>query len=75
MYNNHGIKFAADTITLDNLSPDEVIIVEDVVDTGKTIMRYKGYEVVSLVKKPWAPPILFAALETKDWVQFPWENE
>ena len=58
------------------LSPETVLIVDDVVDTGRTISGLKGCRVACLVKKPWAdPPPDFFALETEDWVVFPWQEE
>lgn len=70
-----NLKFVPDHITLENLDPKRVIVVEDVVDTGASTRLYSPhYPIMSIVRKSWAPEILFAALETDGWVKFPWEN-
>ncbi len=68
--------------TLDSVLSDShgpYLIVEDVVDTGKTLHRLSRFlteedRVAALIVKPWAPqkPHFFAC-ETTDWISFPWE--
>jgi len=53
----------------------DTLIVDDVVSTGKSIKGFNPGNVVSLVRNPWSPEILFAAKETDHWVVLPWENQ
>lgn len=74
--------FLSHHLNLELIFPDEsddydyrkdVLFVDDVVSTGKTTKGLNN--IVSLIRNPWAPEILFAAKETDHWVQFPWENK
>lgn len=53
-----------------------VLIVDDIVDSGKTAERFMGLNLQfdALFRKPHSPA-LFApnARETSDWIEFPWE--
>ena len=60
-----------------------IIIVEDVVETGYSVCRAldavhttdkSKIWVVSLVAKPWSPPVDFFATMTEDWVVWRWEE-
>lgn len=68
-----------DAVLSDSHGP--YLIVEDVVDTGKTLGRLSMFlteedKIVALVVKPWAPRKPdFTACETTDWVSFEWEVE
>jgi GTP cyclohydrolase I len=51
-------------------------IVDDLVDSGKTLMQYKGHPVDALFRKPWSPPgLAHEAEEISAWLAFPWEHE
>ncbi len=74
-----NLKFLLRTDDYPGTSWNNILIVEDVIDTGKSIRGFQKFyshmPIISLVRKPWSPKILFAAKETEDWVQFPWENK
>lgn len=53
----------------------DTLIVDDVVSTGKSTKGFNPGNVVSLIRNPRSPEILFAAKETDHWIQFPWEKE
>jgi GTP cyclohydrolase IA len=53
-----------------------VLIVDDIVDSGKTAEQYMGlgFEFDSLFRKPHSPAMLAPeAIETTNWIEFPWE--
>jgi hypoxanthine phosphoribosyltransferase len=61
----------------------EVLMVEDVVDTGKALQKARKLVrtvddsriwYASLIRKLWAPPIDFWAEQEDAWVEFPWEK-
>ena len=68
-----------DAVLSDSHGP--YLIVEDVVDTGKTLSRLSMFlteedKVAALVVKPWAPRKPdFCGCETTDWVSFEWVVE
>lgn len=54
------------------------LVVDDLVDSGKTLGRYVGTEVIgvdALYRKPWSPLHLAPdAEELEGWLVFPWEH-
>lgn len=74
-----GAKFLTRTDDYIGSSWNNILIVEDVVDTGKSIRTFQKFysdmPIISLVRKPWAPEIMYHALETEKFVIFPWENK
>jgi GTP cyclohydrolase I len=79
-----GIPVAALT-GLPVLTPDDldchdrasVIVVDDLVDSGRTLQRYadQGYAVDAIVRKPHSPAHLAPLANIVDgWVNFPWEK-
>jgi GTP cyclohydrolase I len=79
-----GIPVAALT-GLPILTPDDldchdrasVIVVDDLVDSGRTLQRYadQGYAVDAIVRKPHSPAHLAPLANIVDgWVNFPWEK-
>jgi len=79
-----GIPVAALTglpvLTPDDLDCHElasVIVVDDLVDSGRTLQRYadQGYAVDAIVRKPHSPAHLAPLANIVDgWVKFPWEK-
>lgn len=61
--------------------PDNVVVVEDVVDTGKVYNQVcdklfttgKQFIFTALFIKPWSPRIDYYVNETEKWVKMPWE--
>ena len=51
--------------TLDNYIPDEVLIVDDIIDSGKTRAYYLEYCFISLWNKE---------KDGGEWIEFPWER-
>ena len=57
----------------------DIILLDDVIDTGETFLRFKeliGIPTAALIGKPWAnkeyiPDIVIEW--TQDWIKFPWE--
>ncbi|MFH1644561.1 MAG: hypothetical protein ABIA74_05295 [bacterium] len=54
----------------------KTIIVDEIIDTGKTLHKYKNYFTVCLHYKPWAnfKPSIFCH-QTKKWVIYFWESK
>jgi hypothetical protein len=53
---------------------DGVLVVDDVVETGRTLRRY-GHPADALYRKPLAPSDLApGAAERAGWLAFPWEH-
>jgi len=53
-----------------------VLVVDDLVDSGATMARYDGGPFVALYRKSWSPLCAFAAPVPDDaWVVFPWEAD
>ena len=61
---------------LGGVKPSRVLVVDDCVDTGKTMMKYKNlYDTAVLYYKPWsivAPT--YYVLTTEGWPVFPYEK-
>lgn len=55
----------------------DVLVVDDLIDTGRTIRPYAddGHLVDALYRKPWSPAELCPDAEVRDaWLRFPWER-
>jgi GTP cyclohydrolase I len=66
------------TTDMDNIAIADVLIVDDLVDSGKTLERYyeQGYECDVLYRKPHSPKDMVPqAQELDGWIKFPWEHE
>lgn len=53
------------------------IVVDDLVDSGKTMDRFKDYRRVALFRKPHSPKpseTAFTTAEVDGWIKFPWET-
>ena len=61
----------------ENVSPCDILVVDDLVDTGKTLKPYDklGSDIAVLFTKPWAivRPRYFITT-TKMWVRYPYET-
>lgn len=57
-------------------SPRELLVADDIADTGKTLKKYDWFPSATLYYKPrsiYKPT--FYVRETSKWIVFPWENE
>lgn len=64
-------------LALPDLPMRNVLVVDDLVDTGTTLQRYAddGYHTDALFRKPWSPADLaIDAIEADAWLRFPWES-
>jgi len=62
-------------ITGDPTAIPRTLIVDDLVDTGDTLLRQPGEYKDACFRKPWSPKHLAPhAIETDEWLTFPWEN-
>ncbi len=62
---------------LTGLKPSRVLVVDDIVDTGKTLSEYSTrYDTATLLVKPWAKikPTYHIHI-TEDWPVFPYERD
>jgi GTP cyclohydrolase I len=50
-----------------------VLVVDDLVASGRTAERYPGRMFDALYRKPWSPPVAEQATMIDGWVVFPWE--
>ena len=59
-------------------NPSEVLIVDDICDSGKTLQRYKEYQTAVLHHKPHTAnctPDIYAVLHNSNaWIIYPWEH-
>ena len=62
-----------------NLNPNEVLVVDDIADSGKTLKAWSDYRTAVLHYKPHTslvePTIWSGIHETDDWVIYPWERK
>ena len=62
-----------------NLNPTEVLIVDDIADSGKTLKKWSDYRTAVLHYKPHSslvnPTIHATKHTTDDWIIYPWERE
>lgn len=57
-------------------NPEEVLIIDDIVDSWATIKRYtRGSDVATVYKKNYAPAPKYWVEETVEWSEFPHEKE
>ena len=58
------------------LHQDRVLVVDDLVDSGKTLERYKNSDCAVLYKKPHSPiPTYYLKEIGSEWVTFPHEKD
>ena len=52
-----------------------VLVVDDIADSGRTLMKYDDFKTATLYMKPHSKtiPNLYVK-ETNDWICFPWED-
>jgi len=54
-----------------------VLIVDDIVDSGKTMLKFQNYTLLSLFYKPETsqlkPDYYIQTADSDEWVMFPWE--
>jgi hypoxanthine phosphoribosyltransferase len=59
--------------------PGEVLVVDDICDSGETLQTYKDYPTAVLHHKPHTAcmePTMYAKLhEGDEWIIYPWERE
>ena len=57
----------------------QVLIVDDICDSGETLKKWKGYTTAVLHHKPHTScftPTIYASLHKEDtWIIYPWERE
>ena len=67
------------TDTVSNLNNSEVLIVDDIADSGKTLKEWSNYRTAVLHYKPHSslvePTIYSTKHNTDDWIIYPWERE
>jgi len=51
-----------------------VLIVDDLTDSGATLKQYPGNDTAVLYKKSWSPLTTYWVEETDDWIEFPYEQ-
>jgi len=61
---------------LGGVKPSRVLVVDDCVDTGRTLMKYKNlYDTAVLYYKPWCVVVpTYYVLTTEGWPVFPYEK-
>ena len=75
-----SLKLGLQLITIDELKKydsEEVLVVDDLIDSGRTISKYDGYPIAVLGAKGWAPEdqkyIHCGRLLPDEWIHFWWE--
>jgi hypoxanthine phosphoribosyltransferase len=60
-------------------APWQLLIVDDIADSGKTLQRYKEYQTAVLHYKPhtslFTPDIWATKHKGDEWIIYPWESE
>lgn len=73
-----GVDYKSE-ITLKELTNEalskEVLVVDDLVDTGKALVPFNSFDTAVLYRKPWtiSEPTFYIE-ETDKWIVFPWER-
>lgn len=52
----------------------DVLIVDDLIDSGETLKQYPLSDCAVLYKKPWSPMPTYWVEETEEWLEFPYEE-
>lgn len=53
-----------------------ILVVDDLIDSGRTMTRYNGFFRDAAFRKPWSPDGMAPdALEVTEWIAFPWEKD
>lgn len=55
-------------------SDDNILIVDDLVDSGKTLQEFKGNDTAVLYRKPHSPQTTYFVKEIDGWIEFFYEN-
>tara|TARA_R100000008_G_C3515337_1_gene131012 strand:- start:315 stop:725 length:411 start_codon:yes stop_codon:yes gene_type:complete len=62
-----------------NLTPSEVLIVDDIADSGHTLKKWSDYKTAVLHYKPHSsivqPTLWSETHKTDDWIIYPWERQ
>lgn len=66
--NDTGFKLDEAAVTKDTL------IFDDLVDSGKTLARFKKNDTAVLYRKPYSPETTYAVREVEGWITFPFES-
>lgn len=63
---------------LDDYNIEEVLIVDDIADTGETLKEFMNFDIATIYRTPWSkinPTYSVWNKTNKDtWIIFPWEN-
>jgi hypoxanthine phosphoribosyltransferase len=74
-----GIKYINEWPLIKDLyHPDNVLIVDDICDSGKTLKEYNNHPTTTLHYKPSAitkPTFYNDIVDENIWIVYPWENE
>ncbi len=58
------------------LNGDNILIVDDLIDSGETLSKYKNYDkAVLYVKNNNEDKVNYFVRKSQNWLQFPWEKE
>lgn len=62
-------------VRLVDIARSDTLVIDDLVDTGRTLGRFNGLRTDALFRKPHSPPHLAPdAHELDGWLAFPWEG-
>lgn len=53
---------------------DRTLIIDDLIDSGRTLSLYQGIDTAVLYRKPHSPKTTFFVEEIADWIEFPYET-
>jgi GTP cyclohydrolase I len=73
-----GIPIECDFAEIETYGKEDVLIVDDLVDSGRTLEKYVGYDkAVLFVKNNHIDKVTYYLARPKKgiWIQFPWEKE
>jgi len=62
-------------IPINNKITPRALIIDDLIDSGKTLSRFTNDKAVLIVKNNKESEVTYFADKINDWVQFPWEGE
>ena len=54
---------------------ERTLIIDDLIDSGNTLARFKGQDTAVLYRKPHSPQTTYFLREIDDWIELPFENE
>jgi len=71
-----GLKIIYDKESINDFNKSELIIVDDLVDSGRTLSSFKGIDkAVLFVKNNNQKKVKYFVEKTNDWIRFPFEKE